>query len=77
MANLPMSIGVESAEEILNALRATDKFLSDIPETADVVGYRLEVHIDGMKIGYVEIWDDIPNFIPNGDWFGTEVERMG
>jgi hypothetical protein len=71
------TFGLETIEAIYEALKATEKFLSEMPDIAVLDDYSLKVAIDGFTVGRVEIQDDFATFIANGDWNGYQVIGMG
>jgi hypothetical protein len=79
MANteIPQSFGLETIEAIHEALKATEKFLNEMPDCAVLEEYSLKVFIDGCTVGRVVIQDDFATFIANGDWNGYQVIGMG
>jgi hypothetical protein len=71
------TFGLETIEVIHEALKTTEEFLNGLPSAVDIVHYSLKVSIDGCTVGIVEIQDDFPTFIANGDWNGYQVIGMG
>jgi hypothetical protein len=77
---LPQSMGAESLELALKAVTAFERAHNELDK---IDGGHIQatltatLHIDGCTIGRVEMQDDFYQFVPNADWFGGDVERMG
>lgn len=79
-SELPQSMGAESLELAVKALTACERFHNELDKLdggSVNVALNVTLFVDGCTVGRVEMVDDFYMFVPNADWFGGNVERMG
>jgi hypothetical protein len=74
-----MTMGAESLEQALKAVTECERAHGELDKIDGGVKVDLTVtlSIDGCTVGRVELVDDFYMFVPNADWFGGNVEKMG
>lgn len=73
---LPMTMGLESLEKAVEAIKALQKAEKDLPWGTFEFNPEVTIWIDGCVIGKVRRVDDFFMFVPSAAWFGGVVEVM-